>query len=177
MAARIVPGSAHAAVTQGVTNPSAPAAMAVALTDGEGRLLATADNGDGTWSLTGGASVPLVYPSQARTTGNGGDAIFTIGYSSLAVDVSVTAFTGGTSPTITFFVNRLGGDGLWYQVWTSGAISSAKSLSASIGPGQSGGSSGAGGFSAVLTTQAQFGWSFAGSPTSITFSGSVAARP
>lgn len=174
---RIISGSGHAAVTQGVSNPSAQAAMAVALTDGEGRLLAAVDNGDGTWSLTGGAAIPLTYAPQARTGPNTGDSFFTVGYSSLAVDVNVTAFTGGTSPSVTFFINRLAGDGLWYPVWNSGAISTVKSVSASIGPGQSGGSAGAGGFSGVLTTQAQFGWTFSGTPTSITLSGSVAARP
>ncbi|MEV6833481.1 hypothetical protein AB0N17_02950 [Streptomyces sp. NPDC051133] len=174
--ASIVSGSAHPAVTQGTSNPSSPAAMAVALTDGEGRLLRSTDNGDGTWSLASGATVPLVYPPQARTGPNTGDSFFTVGYSSVAIDINVTTFTGGSSPSVTFFLNRLGGDGLWYPIWTSGAINTTKQLSASLGPGQSGGSNGAGGFPAVLTTQAQFGWTYAGSPTSVTFSGSVASR-
>lgn len=52
----------------------------------------------------------------------------------LAVDINVTAVSG-TTPSMTFMVDRLGADGNWYNVWTSAAITSAGAVSTDIGPG------------------------------------------
>jgi hypothetical protein len=91
---------------------------------------------------------------------------------SLAVDITLTSFTGGTTPSVTFYVDRLGNDGAWYRLWTSAALTAAGPTSASIGPGQSGTNAAPG----VLTGTCRFGWSSTGAPTSITFSASVSGR-
>lgn len=180
MSASIVTGSGHAAVAQS-SNPNLPAAQAVAITDGDGGLLSLAGGGLPTSST--GAVVSLTYVSLARSADNAGDSVDTTKISAMAVDVNVTAFTGGTSPSVTFFLDRLGADGAWYRVWTSGALSTTGQRSASIGDGMTGGTvtagvgTGPGAFPATLTTQARFGWTLAGAPTSITFSASVVSRP
>lgn len=170
--ASIIQGFGHAAVTQPATNTTTPAAQAVALTDGEGNLL----------SLTAAGALPiaqatasneLVYVSVARTTANAGDSFSTGNFSSLAVDATIASFAGGTSPSITVFVDRFGADAVWYRVWTSAAVSTPGVVSGSIGPGQSG----TGNAAAVLTGTARFGWTLAGAPTSVTFSASVVGRP
>jgi hypothetical protein len=56
-------------------------------------------------------------------------------YQELAVDINATAKTG-TSPTIQFLVDRLGADGVWYNVWTSSVVSTVTTtISQSIGAG------------------------------------------
>ncbi|MCX5209814.1 hypothetical protein OG689_11010 [Kitasatospora sp. NBC_00240] len=178
--ATVVTGSGYAAVAQS-SNPNVPAAQAVALTDGEGSLISL--TGGGLPITTTGAAISLTYPTSARAADNAGDSVDTTKYSALAIDVSVTAFTGGTTPGVTFFLDRLGADGVWYPVWTSGSLTTTGKRSASVGDGMTGGTvtagvgTGPGAFPAALTTQARFGWTLSGSPTSITFSASLVSRP
>jgi len=114
----------------------------------------------------------LTYPSTAQAAANTGTSFSTSAVTSLAVDVNVTVFTGGASPSVTFFVDRFGADGVWYRTWTSTAISTASSTSVVIGPYPTA----TGVVTAALTSLARFGWSFAGAPTSVTFSASVVGR-
>jgi hypothetical protein len=152
------------AVTQGVTNPSTPPAQVVVISDGEGNIVTPE---------SAAPQIILTFLSTAQTAGNTGTSFSTSGISSLAIDATVTAFTGGTAPTIAFFIDRLGADGVWYRVWTEGSpLSSPGVVSENIGPGQSG----TNGTSAVLTGTARFGWVFTGAPTSVTFSASVIGR-
>lgn len=143
-------------------------------------------------SLTSGGQIPvlsnpiaptvaLTYASGTQNPSNTGDTFSMTGATSIAVDITVTSLNGGTLPNITFFVQRLGASSTWYTVWTNtSAIGSAAVVSASIGPGQSGGtaSSGVGGFSAVLSGSCRFGWSAGGTilPTSWTGSAQVTIR-
>lgn len=86
----------------------------------------------------------------------------------LNVDINVTALTGGTSPTVTFKVSRVGADGVLYQVWQPTAISAAGTFSTTIG--------------ANCATNSDLGDLFqidmvvTGAPTSITFSASLKAK-
>lgn len=172
MAATIITSFSNVrAVTQGTTNPATPPATVVVLSDGEGNLV-------GPTSLSG-AQNSLTYPALARTVPNVGDTVLTTPFTALAVDLSITAFTGGTSPTVKFFLNRLGADGLWYPMWAPAVgLSAAGTVSVNVGPGQSGTATATQiWIPSVLTTQAQFGWTFTGSPTSVTFSASVVGRP
>jgi len=114
----------------------------------------------------------LTYLSAAQAVANTGTSFSTANVSSLAVDITVTSFTGGTAPTVTYFVDRLGADGVWYRVWTSAALNTAGATSVQIGPFPSGATI----FTAVLTGTARFGWSSTGTPTAITFSASVIGR-
>jgi hypothetical protein len=146
-------------------NPTQPSVLAVAITDGEGNL-------NPAMSLGSTVAAPLSYPSGAQAASNAGTSFSTSLIGSLAVDITLTSFTGGSSPAVTYFVDRLGNDGVWYRIWTSTAASTATVITASIGPGITG----TGNASAVLTGTARFGWSSTGSPTAITFSASVSGR-
>lgn len=149
-------------------NPTVPQAQVVALTDGEGNIVGP----------SAGAQASITLASAAQVAGNTGTVFSTAGMSSLAVDVNVTAFTGGTSPTVTFFIDRQGADTQWYRVWSSPAISAAGPFSGNIGPGQAGTATANQSWtSAVLTSTARFGWTITGTPTSVTFSASVVGRP
>lgn len=100
---------------------------------------------------------------------------------SIALDITVASFTGGTAPTITFFVDRLGADGItWSQVWTSGAISAAPS-SIAVDLGRFGMTYAAGtvtGQHVIFTTSARLRWAWGGSanPTAVTWYASAIGR-
>ncbi|WP_147267258.1 hypothetical protein [Streptomyces sp. SDr-06] len=132
--------------------------------------------------VVGGTSVPvttstttttfITYLSGAQAVSNAGVSFSTAAVSALAVDITLVGFTGGSSPAVTFFADRLGSDGVWYRVWTSGSLTSAGVTSVQIGPFPAA----TGVVTAVLTGTARFGWSSTGSPTAITFSASVVGR-
>lgn|SRR5262245_16556537 len=83
------------------------------------------------------AQTVFTQSSQLITT-NGDSGSLTVGnFVELAVDVNITS-NQGTSPTIQFFVERLGTDGIWYPIYQSSTISSASTqVSASVGAGLS----------------------------------------
>lgn len=111
-------------------------------------------------------------PSAARTAGS--NIVFSTNQVTyIALDTSVTAFTGGTGPTIQFTVDRLGADNVWYNIWTSTPVGSPATNSMDIGPGLT---NAAGTQHAVFTTQGRFSWVYTGSPTSITFSATLLGR-
>lgn len=69
--------------------------------------------------LAGGNSLPL-------NVGN---------FAELAVDINITG-KQGSSPTIQYFIDRLGVDGIWYPIWQSAVQSvSPAQVSTSIGAG------------------------------------------
>ena len=111
----------------------------------------------------------LNLPSAARATYSSGPVTLP-NYNNLVVDFdfNVTVFTGGTTPTVTFKVSRVGVDGILYQVWLPTAISAAGPLSQSIGPGYQ--------TAADLGSQVQIDMIVTGAPTSVTFSASIQAR-
>ncbi|HEY6021615.1 MAG TPA: hypothetical protein VIY48_17630 [Candidatus Paceibacterota bacterium] len=95
-----------------------------------------------------------------------------------AFDVTVTSFTGGTSPSIQFVIERLGlADGLWYSVLST-TISSASNQSWDLGPGFPATAPPNGVSHAVFTTQGRLRWAFGGTvaPTAVTFSASLIGR-
>lgn len=56
-------------------------------------------------------------------------------YVELAVDINITS-NQGTSPTIQFFVDRLGVDSIWYPMWQSATVNTSTDvISVSIGAG------------------------------------------
>lgn len=118
------------------------------------------------------ASVLATYLSGTQATSNTGTSFATGTLSGLAVDITLTSFTGGTSPSVTFFIDRQGADTVWYRIWTSAALTTAGATSVQIGPWPSG----TGIVTAVLTGTARFGWTTAGAPTAVTFSASVIGR-
>lgn len=52
----------------------------------------------------------------------------------VVLDVNLTGL-GGTAPTLQFFFERLGADGIYYPIYTSEALNAATKLSTSIGKG------------------------------------------
>ncbi|HCT79265.1 MAG TPA: hypothetical protein DGT23_22430 [Micromonosporaceae bacterium] len=92
-----------------------------------------------------------------------------------ALDINVKTITGGTTPDITFHVDRLGGDGIWYPVASTAALTATGPVSLSICDAVA---DGADAQHAVFTTQARVRWVFAGGvpATSIAFSGSFYGR-
>ena len=113
----------------------------------------------------------LSLPSVARATYSSGQ-VPTITASGqvqlLGVDINVTALTGGTSPTVTFKLSRVGADGVLYQVWQPTAISAAGVFSTTIGPGCV--------INADLGDLFQLDMVVTGAPTSVTFSASLKAK-
>ncbi|MFE4867723.1 hypothetical protein [Streptomyces sp. NPDC056682] len=146
------------------------------LVDGSGNLIKSVSNGDGTATLTTSAAATtttfITYLSGAQAVSNTGVSFSTAAVSGLAVDATLVSFTGGSSPGITFFVDRFGSDGVWYRVWTSASLTSATTVSVQIGPFPAA----TGIVTAVLTGTARFGWSTTGTPTAVTFSASVIGR-
>lgn len=158
-------------LTKGVTNPAAIAVPVVALSDGEGNLLGSDTNEPTTF---------LTYPSAAQAVSNAGTSFSTALVQGLALDITLTSFTAGTAPTVTFFVDRFGADGVWYRTYASVALSTASVISAAIGAVSAlttvTATALVEGVPAILTSLARFGWSSTGAPTAITFSASVIGR-
>jgi hypothetical protein len=114
-------------------------------------------------------STLLNQASGAQAAGNSG-SLSTAGVGAIEVNVNLTAFTGGTAPTVTFLLDVLGADGVWYQVWTSGAQAAAAAVSQSIGQGCQ--------TAAMLTSACRLRWTFGGTvaPATVTFSASIVGR-
>lgn len=150
----------------------------VVVTDASGNAISLNSSGQ----LTVAPIVPvtaLSYPTGSQVPADVGDSFSTVGYTSAAIYVTVTSFTGGTGPNITFFLQGLGASNVWYTIWSNTTpLASAGVIAASIGPGQSGGTTttGNGGFSAVFPLTSRFGWSTTGSPTAWVGSASVTLR-
>lgn len=88
-------------------------------------------------------------------------------YSELAVDFTIYSITGGTAPTVTFLVSRVGLDGQLYKLEQAAALSAAGTISYSIGAGLDG-KSFAGLFQVDMVTT--------GNPTGVQISGSIKAK-
>jgi hypothetical protein len=104
----------------------------------------------------------------ATASGSTGSDLQLGPFTELAIDISVTARTG-TSPTLQFFLDRKGADGVSYNVWSSSPITvAAIQVSASIGAGlaspQSFGSLGI------------FRWVLGGTSPNFTFSYSIIGK-
>ena len=115
--------------------------------------------------------VVLTLPSAARATYSSGQLSTWQGgflLQSIDLDISVTALTGGTSPTVTFKVSRVEPDGVLYAVYNPAAISAAGVFSQSIGPGEQ--------TNADLGSLFQLDMVVTGAPTSITFSGNIVGK-
>lgn len=112
-------------------------------------------------------------------TASGNQTFSTNQISYIAFDVTVTAVTGGTAPTVQFFIDRLSNDGsTWFNVMSTQSFTTAALNSWDLGPGFAATSPPNGAAHAVFTTQGRIRWVFAGTapPTSVTYSASVIGR-
>ena len=133
------------------------------------------------------AVYPVMYPYTlvSLPTGSytaGGAQVFDATYlMHAALDITLTSFTGGATPSVTFGLDRQGADNVWYPVWSSGAATTATVWSIDLCPSiteQTVGNpnSPTAATHVVWTYQGRFRWSFAGSPTSVQFSVSLIGR-
>ncbi len=70
----------------------------------------------------------------AEKTATGNSGAFTCDAKRLAVDIDITAVSGGGDKAV-FSIERLGLDGKWYQIYASAEVTAISKVSASIGPG------------------------------------------
>lgn len=116
-------------------------------------------------------SAQTVYTQTSTLiTASGNSGILAVGnFVELAVDVNLTG-KQGTSPTIQFFIDRLGADGIYYNIWSSSSVSSTPTtVSASIGAGLASTPS----FGGTI----QFRWTIGGSATpGFTYSVSIIGK-
>lgn len=144
---------------------------------------------DPTGKVTTGCTLLLYLPSQAYTAPSAPYYPFSTQYiTNCTFDANVTAFTGGSSPTITFIFERLGADGVWYPVLPAsgaGVVTVAAAVTVSMDIGLITQSITGGGVSAVygsahnvFTPTSRVRWAFGGTaqPTSVTFSLSLYGR-
>lgn len=107
--------------------------------------------------------------STASGSGNSG-SLDTTNAERIAVDISVSSFTGGTAPTIRFSLERQAASGQWFQVWQGAVINTATQQSVAVGPGAD--------VPSVLTGAVRLVWTFGGTiqPTGVTFAAYVNGR-
>ncbi len=76
----------------------------------------------------------LASIATSGSTQNSGD-LAVASYHEVAIDINTTA-QSGTSPTIQYFFERKGADGIYYVLWQSAVLTvAANTLSTSVGPG------------------------------------------
>lgn len=84
--------------------------------------------------------IVILFSSDPQTfTGTGNSGPFNTdrleaALTQILVDVNVTSVRG-TTPSMAFFLERLGGDGLWYPMFSPTALTAAGVISGNIGPG------------------------------------------
>lgn len=115
-------------------------------------------------------------------TASGNQSFDTSNWTYAAWDMTLTSFTDGAAPTISFFLERQGADGNWYRIGATGALNSApQTISVDISPGLNGSVSGPLSSTVqhnVFTQTARLRWVFGGGTpaTSIAFSASIIGR-
>lgn len=152
MAATIVQGFGHAAVTQGVANPATPAAQAVAITDGEGNiaLVAPVASGDATAAggVTGEATLlyngasfdrqrgnldqSLITAVGATTTQNSADQLNVNGRGVKVVLDMTAAGTGSVTLTVQ---GKDPASGKYYTILTGAAVAAVSTNVYTVYPG------------------------------------------
>ena len=118
-------------------------------------------------ALTVGASVVATIVSAANTA-SGSTADLAVGrLAALGVDVNVTAVSG-SSPSISFVLERKGSDGIYYPLASPAALTAAGQISLSVGRGLT--------TAAALGTAVRLRWVITGTTPSFTFSASIVGK-
>ncbi len=130
-------------------------------------VLGNGPNTIGTVIVEKSSTVVLNQPSTAQTASGNSANLSVQQLSELAVDVNVTA-VAGTSPTLNLYIDRLGADGVWYNIWSGTQITAISVQSTSIGAG-------------CITNQSfgstiRFRWVLGGTTPSFTFSASIVGK-
>lgn len=83
-----------------------------------------------------GVSTSALFTAAQTTVGSGNSGDLDVSkLREISIDITTTA-QAGTNPTIQFFWERKGADGVYYKLWQSSVLTAASNtLSTSIGPG------------------------------------------
>jgi hypothetical protein len=73
----------------------------------------------------------------------------------VCADIMVNSFVGGTNPACTFFIDKLGNDGVWYNLYLTPTPKVLGKQSAQLN-------------SFILTGTCRIGWTLTGTPTAPT---------
>ena len=103
-------------------------------------------------------------PSAAITTAETVKEFSTPALESVMVGINVTAVSG-TSPSLQPYLEILGSDGVWYEVWKPSAITAAGQSTATVGPSS--------GTECVWTNTARLRLEVTGTSASFTLSADV----
>lgn len=125
--------------------------------------------------MSGGDYLWKRAPGTVATASGTSEVFDTSNVDYAGLDLNVSAITGGaSSPSIQFILERLGGDGLWYAVYTGAVLTATGPVSIDLGLVVAG----TGTAHAVFSKSARLRWVFGGGtpPTSVTFSGSLVGR-
>ncbi len=110
--------------------------------------------------------LPVIAQVGIAASGNSGD-LAVDGFDQLALDVNISALTG-TSPSVTFVLNRKGVDGVYYPIWTSTAQTAVGKLSTSVGISAP--------VNHSLGSTLRLDWSVAGTGVSLSFTASLIGK-
>lgn len=126
-------------------------------------------NGSAPFALHHASRTVLLIASALVTATPVTNGPYVVGpFAELAVDINLTV-KAGTSPTIQFFIDRIGADTVAYNTWSSSVVSAVGQVSTSIGSGFSTAQS----FGSTI----QLRWIIGGSATpSWTFSVSIIGK-
>ncbi len=106
------------------------------------------------------------FPAAAQISGTSGQ----LGCASLdwlAIDLTVSALGSGAT-AVQFFLDRLGEDGVWYQVWASSSVTGPDVVSASVGPGMA--------TAAMIGRNCRLRWDVSGAGGTVTATGGLIGR-
>jgi len=117
-------------------------------------------------AVLSGATV-LNQASAAQTASGMSAALTVAGYRELLVAANVTA-VAGTTPTLTFALDSLGADGVWYTLWTSAAVTAVGQMVAHLGVGAA--------TNVAFGATVRLRWTIGGTTPSFTFSVSIIAK-
>ena len=103
---------------------------------GETRLIHTDVNGYLTMNLQALSGIVLNTPSTSIITTTTSANLLVGNYKELAIDINVSVVSG-TTPTYQLMVDRLGADGIYYNIYTGISITAIGIISINIGVGAS----------------------------------------
>ncbi len=130
--------------------------------------MALVDPVSGNPYAVGGNGGALLDQASAAQTANGVSAnLSVIGYRELLVAANVTA-VAGTTPTLTFALDSLGADGVWYTLWTSVAVTAVGQTVAHLGVGAA--------TNVAFGATVRLRWTIGGTTPSFTFSVSIIGK-
>jgi len=114
------------------------------------------------------AATTVLTQASAAQTANGMSANLPVaGFRELLVAANVTA-VAGTTPTLTFALDSLGADGVWYTLWTSAAVTAVGQTVAHLGVGAA--------TNVAFGATVRLRWTIGGTTPSFTFSASIIGK-